>query len=76
MSGYHPFEVLKDLQVAKKRCPHKWGKKDGKITCEVCNVTGFYSKEKDTIFMKKNATNNTMSLIDADLFSKHFKEQS
>ncbi len=71
--GYYPFEKLKNMKITKKRCKHKWIKKDGKITCEVCQATGFYSKEKNTIFMKKNATNNALSLIDIELYSKYFK---
>ena len=74
MSGYFPFEVLKDLNVSKVKCPHKWTKKEGKYVCEICTATGFYSKEKDKVFMKKNAANFKASVIDSETFNENFKE--
>jgi len=75
MEGFKPFEVLKNLDVKKIKCPHKWVKKDGKIVCEVCSATGFYSKEQDKIFMKKNAHNHNISIIDVEIFNKNFQEK-
>lgn len=75
MSGYHPFAVLKDFSVTKTKCPHKWTKKDGKVICEVCSATGFYSKEQNKIFMKKNAHNHNISIIDIEIFNQNFKEK-
>ena len=75
MSTYKPFEeILKDIKIEKRRCPHKWNKNNNIIKCDVCSATGFYDKEKDKIFMKKNSQNNKISIINNDLFEKHFKE--
>lgn len=75
MEGYRPFEVLKEMKIDKRKCPHKWTKDDGKIICEVCGATGFYSKEQDKIFMKKNSANNKISIIDNALYTQFFGDK-